>query len=57
MTSSFEDYVEKPWIAAVEAFAIGGGCQLLCIMDRVIAEPGAYFQPAGQQGRLYSRRG
>ena len=47
----FEDYVEKPWIAAVEAFAIGGGCQLLCIMDRVLAEQGAYFNlPASKEG-------
>ncbi len=47
----FEDYVEKPWVAAVEAFAIGGGCQLLCVMDRVLAEPGAYFNlPASKEG-------
>jgi (3,5-dihydroxyphenyl)acetyl-CoA 1,2-dioxygenase len=47
----FEDYVEKPWLAAVEAFAIGGGCQLLCVMDRVLAEPGAYFNlPASKEG-------
>ena len=47
----YEDYVEKPWVAAVEAFAIGGGCQLLCIMDRVIAERGSYFNlPASKEG-------
>lgn len=47
----YEDYVEKPWIAAVEAFAIGGGCQLLCIMDRVLAETGSYFSlPASKEG-------
>lgn len=47
----FEDYLEKPWLAAVEAFAIGGGCQLLCVMDRVVAEPGAYFSlPASKEG-------
>ena len=47
----YEDYVEKPWVAAVEAFAIGGGCQLLCVMDRVLAEPGAYFNlPASKEG-------
>jgi (3,5-dihydroxyphenyl)acetyl-CoA 1,2-dioxygenase len=47
----YEDYAEKPWIAAVEAFAIGGGCQLLCIMDRVLAEQGAYFSlPASKEG-------
>jgi (3,5-dihydroxyphenyl)acetyl-CoA 1,2-dioxygenase len=43
--------VEKPWIAAVEAFAIGGGCQLLCVMDRVLAETGSYFNlPASKEG-------
>jgi len=47
----FEDTVEKPWLAVVESFAIGGGCQLLCVMDRVIAEPGAYFNlPASKEG-------
>jgi (3,5-dihydroxyphenyl)acetyl-CoA 1,2-dioxygenase len=47
----YEDYVEKPWIAAVEAFAIGGGCQLLCVMDRVLAETAAYFNlPASKEG-------
>jgi (3,5-dihydroxyphenyl)acetyl-CoA 1,2-dioxygenase len=47
----YEEYVEKPWIAAVEAFAIGGGCQLLCVMDRVLAETGAYFNlPASKEG-------
>ncbi|MEA2530901.1 MAG: hypothetical protein QOG89_2545 [Thermomicrobiales bacterium] len=43
--------IEKPWIAAVEAFAIGGGCQLLLTMDRVLAERGAYFSlPARKEG-------
>lgn len=47
----FEDYIEKPWVAAVEAFAIGGGCQILCVMDRVLAEPGSYFNlPASKEG-------
>jgi len=46
-----EDVIEKPWLAVVEAFAIGGGCQLLCVMDRVIAESGAYFNlPASKEG-------
>ena len=49
--SGLEDTVEKPWIAAVESFAIGGGCQLLLVMDRVIAERGAYFNlPARKEG-------
>ena len=34
-SEQFEDYAEKPWLAAVETHAIGGGCQLLCVMDRV----------------------
>jgi (3,5-dihydroxyphenyl)acetyl-CoA 1,2-dioxygenase len=47
----FEDTDEKPFLAAVEAFAIGGGCQLLCVMDRVVAETGAYFTlPASKEG-------
>jgi thioesterase DpgC len=46
-----EQSVEKPWIAAVEGFAIGGGCQLLLVMDRVLAEEGAFFSlPARKEG-------
>jgi thioesterase DpgC len=46
-----EDTLEKPWIAAVEAFAIGGGCQLLLVFDRVLAEQGAFFNlPARKEG-------
>lgn len=46
-----EDVTEKPWLAVVDSFAIGGGCQLLCVMDRVIAEPKAYFNlPASKEG-------
>lgn len=46
-----ERTVEKPWIAALEAFAIGGGCQLLLVMDYVIAEEGSYFSlPARKEG-------
>ena len=43
--------VEKPWIAAVEAFAIGGGCQLLLVMDYVLAERSSFFSlPARKEG-------
>lgn len=35
---------EKPWIGVVDAFAIGGGMQLLLLLDHVIAEKGAYFR-------------
>jgi thioesterase DpgC len=42
---------EKPWIAAVETFAIGGACQWLLVMDRVVAEVGSYFNlPARKEG-------
>jgi thioesterase DpgC len=43
--------VEKLWIAAVETFAIGGACQLLHVMDHVIAERDArMFLPARKEG-------
>ena len=45
-----EDRREKPWIAAVETFAIGGACQWLLVMDRVLAETGSYYEPARAQG-------
>jgi len=49
--SGLEDTLEKPWIAAVEAWAIGGGCQILLVMDRVLAERGVYFNlPARKEG-------
>jgi thioesterase DpgC len=42
---------EKPWIAAVEAFAIGGGCQLLLAMDHVLATRSSFFSlPARKEG-------
>ncbi len=46
-----EETREKPWIAAVEAFAIGGGCQLLLVVDHVLAEANAFFNlPARKEG-------
>lgn len=46
-----EATMEKPWIAAVEGFAIGGGCQLLLVVDYAIAEEGSYFNlPARKEG-------
>jgi thioesterase DpgC len=46
-----ERTLEKPWIAALETFAIGGGCQLLLVMDYVIAEEGSHFSlPARKEG-------
>ena len=42
---------EKPWIAAVEAFAIGGGCQYLLTMDYVVGASDAYMTlPARKEG-------
>ena len=42
---------EKPLIAAVDTFAIGGACQFLLVMDYVIAEQGSYFVlPARKEG-------
>jgi len=42
---------EKPWIAGVDAFAIGGGCQYLLAMDYVVAASDAYMTlPARKEG-------
>lgn len=46
-----QELVEKPWLAAVDSFAIGGGAQLLLVFDRVIAAADSYFSlPAAQEG-------
>ncbi|MFJ8434743.1 (3,5-dihydroxyphenyl)acetyl-CoA 1,2-dioxygenase DpgC [Kitasatospora sp. NPDC094019] len=43
--------VTKPWVGAVDSFAIGGGMQLLLVLDRVVAETGAYASlPAAEEG-------
>jgi thioesterase DpgC len=43
--------IEKPWIAAVDAFAIGGHCQILLTMDYVLAADDAYLTlPARKEG-------
>ncbi|GAA1770484.1 (3,5-dihydroxyphenyl)acetyl-CoA 1,2-dioxygenase DpgC [Luedemannella helvata] len=43
--------VEKPWAAAVDTFAIGGGCQILLTVDHVIAASDAYVSlPAAKEG-------
>jgi thioesterase DpgC len=43
--------IEKPWIAAVETFAIGGHCQALLVMDYVLAERSAFLTlPARKEG-------
>ena len=42
---------EKPWIAGVDTFAIGGGCQYLLVMDYVVAGTDAYLTlPARKEG-------
>jgi len=42
---------QKPWVAAVEAFAIGGGMQMLFAFDHVIADEDAFFSlPAATEG-------
>ena len=43
--------IEKPWIAAVEAFAIGGHCQILLAVDYTLAAADAYLTlPARKEG-------
>jgi thioesterase DpgC len=42
---------EKPWVATVDGWAIGGGCQYLLAMDYVIAGSDAYLTlPARKEG-------
>lgn len=46
-----EDSIEKPCVAAVESFAIGGHCQILLTLDYVIAADDAYLTlPARKEG-------
>jgi thioesterase DpgC len=46
-----EDFTEKLWVAAAETYAIGGACQLLHVMDHVIAERGCrLYLPARREG-------
>jgi thioesterase DpgC len=43
--------IEKPWIAAVEGWAIGGHCQILLTMDYVLAAHDSYMiLPARKEG-------
>ena len=42
---------EKPWVAQLDVFAIGGGCQYLLAMDYVVAGADAYMTlPARKEG-------
>jgi thioesterase DpgC len=46
-----EGEVEKLWIAVVERFAIGGHCQLLHVVDHVLATRGSLlYLPARKEG-------
>ena len=43
--------MEKPWIAVVDSFAIGGHCQLLLVADYVLAADDAFMSlPARKEG-------
>lgn len=43
--------LEKPWIAQLDSFAIGGGCQYLLATDYVVAGSDAYMTlPARKEG-------
>lgn len=43
--------IEKLWVAAVERLAVGGACQLLHVVDHVIATSGSrLFLPARKEG-------
>jgi (3,5-dihydroxyphenyl)acetyl-CoA 1,2-dioxygenase len=49
--NELETTQEKPWIAAVESFAVGGGCQLLLVFDHVLADADGFFNlPARKEG-------
>jgi len=46
-----EETTEKLWVAAAETYAIGGACQLLHVVDHVIASRGCrLYLPARKEG-------
>lgn len=51
VAEAFEETREKPWIAQLDKFAIGGGCQYLLVMDSIVAGADAYLSlPARKEG-------
>ena len=43
--------VQKPWVGAVDTFAIGGGAQVTLVLDHVIAASDSFYSlPAAQEG-------
>ena len=54
-TTCTGDGIEKPWIAAVDAFAIGGHCQMLLCDGLRPRRRRRLPDPAGAQGRHHSR--
>lgn len=47
----YGETIEKPWIASIDKFAIGGGCQYLLATDYNIAASDAYMTlPARKEG-------
>ncbi|MGV9316442.1 (3,5-dihydroxyphenyl)acetyl-CoA 1,2-dioxygenase DpgC [Streptomyces sp. NPDC003691] len=50
-TSWYRPDLAKPWVAAVDTFAIGGGMQILLVVDHVLAASDAYLSlPAAREG-------
>lgn len=42
---------DKPWVGAVDTFAIGGGMQILPVLDRIVAADDSWFSlPALEEG-------
>ncbi|QPQ89144.1 enoyl-CoA hydratase/isomerase family protein (plasmid) [Burkholderia gladioli] len=43
--------IEKPWVGIIDNFAIGGGAQLLLVLDRVLAATNSFISlPAANEG-------